>query len=576
MKNLRLYTVLLLFAVSYSLTAQEAKKAIHQAMEQEISRNMQNIHLTGMKDPFYIGLNIVDFNSLAIYSSLGALIKLSESPSRITYNNQVLVGDYNNNNLNYTDAKSATYFLRTSGMLPLDNSISEIQRKLWLSFDRAYKLSAEIYESKQSALKSSALTDDVKGLPDYGKGETVVVEKPEISLKFNNENLIKYANEISLALKSYKFLTTSWVRIVGYKANIYYSNSEGTKATYPSSVIRMVVHTETQAANGELLELYRVYHALSENDLPAKDQVIKDAQTNAETLIELKNAPVFDDVYNGPVLFEDQAASEAVRKTMFFARNENLFSARKPFFGTAAGNQPAQTNISADDRIGKRVSSEGLNVKDNPAMTEFNGIKLVGSYPIDMDGIIPSQETVLIDSGVLKNLLCGRIPTAKMKVSNGHQRVPLNYPNPLIVPGVIVVSFNNGLSKEDLKKKLIEMAKNDGLNYALIVREMTSNLSELKKVYKVDVNTGAEQLIRSAGFKGLTLNDLRKIVGASNQSRVLNTTAGEDLQHKFDYLSGCPATFITPDAFLFRDIEITKSTRPVMNKLPVVKNPLEL
>ena len=222
-----------------------------------------------------------------------------------------------------------TYFLRTLGTLPLDNSLSEIQRRLWLSFDRAYKLSAEIYESKQSALKTSTQTDDVAGLPDYGKGEKVLIEKPEISLKFNNETLIKYANEISLSLKSYKFISNSWVRIVGCKANVYYSNSEGTKATYPSSVLRLVVNIETQTSNGELLELYQMYHALNETDFPAKDQVIKDVQSMAETLAELKTAPVFDDVYIGPVLFEDQAAGEVVRKTMFFARNENLFSVRK-------------------------------------------------------------------------------------------------------------------------------------------------------------------------------------------------------------------------------------------------------
>jgi hypothetical protein len=576
MKNLKLYIVLVPFAVSFSLIAQETKKVLHQAMEQEISRNMQNLHLAGMKDPFYIGLDIIDFNMLAVHSSLGALIKLTESPTRVAFNNQVLVGDYNNNNLNYLDAKATTYFLRTLGTLPLDNSLSEVQRRLWLLFDRAYKLSAEIYESKQSALKTSTLTDDIAGLPDYGKGDKVLIEKPEISLKFNNETLMKYANEISLSLKSYKFISNSWVRIVGCKANIYYSNSEGSKATYPSSVLRLVVNIETQTANGELLELYQMYHALNEADMPAKEKVIKDVQTMAETLAELKIAPVFDDVYNGPVLFEDQAAGEVVRKTMFYARNENLFSVRKPIMGGPAGNQPPQNKISTDDRIDKKVSNEGLNVKAKSTMTEYNGISLIGSYPIDMDGIIPPKETTLIENGVLKNLLCGRIPTAKMKASNGHLRVPLNYPNPMIVPGVIEVDFNNGISKADLKKKLIETAQSEGLAYALIVREMTPNQSELRKVYKVDLKTGNEQLIRSASFSGLVFNDLRKIIGAGNQKRVLNTTAGEDLQHKFDFLSGCPATFITPDAFLLKDIQVNKSNRPVMNKLPVVKNPIEL
>ncbi|MCX6328131.1 MAG: metallopeptidase TldD-related protein [Bacteroidia bacterium] len=576
MKNLKIYLVPVLFAAGYSLSAQDTGKAIHQAMEQEISRNMQNLHLAGMKDPFYIGLNVVDVNMLAINSSMGALVKITESPNRYTFNNAVLVGDYNSNNLNYTDPRAATYYLRTAGSLPLDNSVSEIQRKLWLSFDRAYKLSAENYESKQSALKSGTQTDDVAGLPDFEPGEKILIEKPEISLRFNNEALIKYANEISLALKSYRFLSNSWVKITGYKANIYYSNSEGSKATYPAFILRLVVNIETYAPNGELLESYKAWHFLNEADLPAKELVIMDAQSMAEALNELKSAPVFDDVYIGPVLFEDQAASEAVRKTMFYAKNENLLAFRKPVMGGPAGAQSTQNRTPLDDRIDKKVSHEDLNVKARPALTEYNGIHLIGSYPVDMDGSIPPQEVVLIENGILKNLLCGRTPTARMKISNGHLRVPFDMPNPLIVPGVIEVGFNNGLSKEDLKKKLLEMAQSEGLDYAMIIREMTPNQSEPRRVYKVDVKTGKEELVRSVGFKGLIFNDLRKIIGAGNQKIVMNTTAGEDLQHKFDYVTGCPATFITPDAFLFKDIEISKSTKSILTKSPIVKNPLEL
>ncbi len=576
MEKLKIYIVLFVMLVGTSLTAQEAKKVIHQAMEQEIARNLKNLHLEGMKDPFYIGLNTVDINIFSLQSSLGALIRMNESPNRIVCNNQILVGDYTSNNLNYSDPKASTYFMRTFGMLPTDNSVQEIQRRLWTYFDRAYKLSAEIYESKQSALQSKTQEEDIVGLPDFIASEKVLVEKPEIDLNFDSPKLTQYSNDISRAFKSYKSLSGSWVRISGYKANIYYSNSEGSKASYPASILRMVIQAETQAPNGEIFELYKLYHALTEADLPSKEQVIQDVKTLAETLSQLKDAPVFDDVYNGPVLFEDQAASEVVRKTMFYAKNENLSASRKPVTGNSGMNPAMQNKVSADDRIDKKVSPEGLFVWAKPLMKSYNGMPLVGTYPIDMDGTVPPEETTLIENGILKNLLNGRTPTSKMKQSNGHVRLPFTSLNPLIVPGVIEVDFKNAVSKEELKKKMLEMAKEEGLDYALIVREMTPNMSELKKVYKVDVKTGEEKLIRSAAFKGLTLNDLRKIAGAGNQKIVLNTTAGEDIQHKFDFVNGCPATFITPDAFLFKDIEINKVSKPNMAKLPIVKNPLEI
>jgi hypothetical protein len=576
MKNLKIYFVLFIMIIGTGLAAQEARKVIHEAMEQEISRDLKDLHLEGMRDPFYISSNTADINLFSIQSSLGALIRLTESPNRIAFNNQVLVGDYKINNLNFSNPKASSYFYQTMSLLPQDNSVQELRRRFWTSFDRGYKLSAELFESKQSTLKSKTQEDDVVGLPDYTSAEKVLVEKPEISVKFDNQKLIAYSNAVSAAFVPYKSLTGSWVRIVGYKANVYYSNSEGSKASYPSSVIRMVVQAETQAANGEVFELYQIYHALSEADLPLKEEVIKDARMLAETLAKLKDAPIFNDVYIGPVLFEGQAASEAVRKTMFYARNDNLCAVRKQVTGNTGTNTSIQQKVSADDRIDKKISAEGLNVIAKPQMYSYNGIQLVGAYPIDMEGIVPSQETILIENGILKNLLCGRTPTVKMKQSNGHLRVPFLTLNPMIVPSVIDVDFKASYPKDELKKKLIEMAKAEGLSYALVVRMMTPNLSDLKLVYSVDVNTGEEKLIRSAGFKGLTMNDLRKIVGAGNQKIVLNTTAGEDLAHKFDYPNGCPATFITPDAFLFKEIEITKVIKPNMAKLPVVKNPLEM
>lgn len=533
---------------------------------------MKDLHLKGMKDPFYIGLNILDAKYFFVHSSLGALIKSAENSNRYSLNSRILVGDFNSNNLNYRNSFGLLSGITT---FPLDNSIQAVQRNLWLLFDRGYKSATESFEAKQSAIKSTTQNEDISGLPDFTSSEKVTVEKPETELKFNNEKLVQYSNEISAVFKSYKWLSSSWVRIAGIKGNIYYSNSEGSKATYPSSLIRLIVSAETQMANGEILELYRIYHALNEAGLPTKEQVILDAKAIAETLSELKNAPVFDDVYNGPVLFEDQAAGEVVRKTMFYGYTDNLYSVRVPVSGNSGSNQEAQKTVATDDRIGKKISADGLSVMAKPLLTEFNGIQLIGTIPIDMDGTVPPAETSLIENGILKNLLCGRIPTAKLKSSNGHMRTSYSL-NTTVAPGVIEVDFAGGISKTELKKKLMETAISEGLDYALIVREMTPNFSEFRKIYKVDAKTGTEQLVRSAGFKGLKMSDLRKIIGAGNGKMVFNTTTGEDLWLKGESLNGCPTTFISPDAFLFREIEVTKQSKSNMTKLPIVKNPMEL
>jgi|GEM_PF-282811 len=572
MTNFKNHIFFLLLLISSVAVAQNQNTGsmFHKVMEEQMNKSMGALRLPGMPNPFYIGVNIVDQNLLIVHSSLGSLIKASESRMRMPQNLQVLVGDYKNSNLN--GAAFNPMSVRTN--FPVSDCIDESRRRLWLSFDRTYKNAVNLYSAKQSANKN-ATPDEWTNVPDFLPGKVIQLSLPAIDLNYNKEKLVQYANAISAELKNYPQFTTSWVRITGIKANIYYSNTEGSKASYPNSIVRLVVNAETLSDEGEKLELYKTYHVKTDADLPPLDQVLKETKELAATLLEMKKAPVFNDVYNGPVLFEGPAAAEVVRKTMFYAQQENLFAKRERRTNPQMPDR-STNKISTELRIDTRISPENITVKAVSKKTEFNGIQLLGAYPVDMEGTIPPDELVIIENGMLKNLLCGRMPTLKMKESNGHLRVPSVSGFSVIAPGVIEVDYKNGVPKEELKKQLMERAKADGLNYAIIVREMTSNLSELRQIFKVDVNTGEETRIRSVSFNSLVLTDLRKIVGASSQMQVLNTTGGEDTNHRIDYLSGCPATFITPDAFLFKDLEISKSTKPTQNKLPIVKNPLEI
>jgi hypothetical protein len=401
-------------------------------------------------------------------------------------------------------------------------------------------------------------------------GEKILIEKPEILLTFDSEKLKGYANEISLALKSYKYLTNSGLRLVGFRSNVYYSNSEGSKATYPASVFRMVVYLESRAVNQEPIELIKTYYSPDEKGIPSVEQVIADSKIMAENLAELKNAPVFDEVYTGPVLFEDQAAAETMRKALFSSRGENLLSTRPPVTGTPSG------STTSDDRIGQKISAPELTVKAKSTMSAYNGIPLTGSYPVDMEGVVPPDEVILIENGILKDLLSGRIPTAKVRVSNGHTRTPVIVSFPKVVPGVIQIDYNKSTTRKELKKKLIKQARSEGLKYALIVREINTELPELNMVYKVDVKTGEEQLYRSAGFKGVSFDGLKKVIGAGSNKFVYNVLSGDNQYPKMDLPTGCPVSFITPDAFLYDNLEITKVNKTGTSKPPIVKNPLEL
>jgi hypothetical protein len=163
----------------------------HKVMDEQMTKSMQSLRLPGMPNPFYIGMNIVDQNRIVVHSSLGSLIKASETRNRGTQNLQVLVGDYKNNNLN------GNTMLMSAGRtnFPTGDCFDETRRRLWLLFDRSYKLSVNLYSAKQSANKN-VMADEWTAVPDYLPGTAILVNDPVLDLNYDNEKLIKYTNAI--------------------------------------------------------------------------------------------------------------------------------------------------------------------------------------------------------------------------------------------------------------------------------------------------------------------------------------------------------------------------------------------
>jgi predicted Zn-dependent protease len=76
---------------------------------------------------------------------------------------------------------------------------------------------------------------------------------------------------------------------------------------------------------------------------------------------------------------------------------------------------------SFQDKIGARVLPSFMSVRNNPSQTFFNGVALLGTSSVDDDGV-KTRETVLIDHGILKNLLASRVPVSGILQSTGSRR----------------------------------------------------------------------------------------------------------------------------------------------------------
>ncbi|MEI3421495.1 MAG: metallopeptidase TldD-related protein [Butyricimonas faecihominis] len=71
------------------------------------------------------------------------------------------------------------------------------------------------------------------------------------------------------------------------------------------------------------------------------------------------------------------------------------------------------------DQFGQKIMDERLTVKNYTNKKEYNGTPLYGYYEMDGDGVTPEAEMVLVEKGVFKKMLNGRIPALKAPETTG-------------------------------------------------------------------------------------------------------------------------------------------------------------
>lgn len=172
---------------------------------------------------------------------------------------------------------------------------------------------------------------------------------------------------------------------------------------------------------------------------------------------------------------------------------------------------------------------------------------------IDDEGV-PAQRVSVIENGTLVNYTIGREPIRDFPVSNGHGRARIpNYP-PSPHTGNLIVSSSQAVSREDLKKKFLDLCKQRDLQYGYRVEGLGNKLTP-QLVYKVSVKDGSEQLVRGAILGDLDTRSLRSDLVA----------AGTDFYVR-NHLLNIPHSVVAPSV-LFDELEV-KRTNTNKDKLP--------
>ncbi|HYL86508.1 MAG TPA: metallopeptidase TldD-related protein [Candidatus Angelobacter sp.] len=498
----------------------------------ELERSKAQLKMDQVQPPYFIEYRVNDVEDYGAEATFGALRDNQRTHFRVL-RVVVRIGDY----------KQDSYYGRGQGettILPLDNDLIALRRQIWLATDEAYKAAGEALAEKQAALKQ--FTADANPVEDFAKAPQVIAVDPVAKLAVDDAAWKKTLQEVSNLYRQYPDVQTLSASLRFTTVNEYLVNSEGTVTRSGKATYMVQVSSTAQAADGMRLGRSPAYMVARMEELPTRDALLTDARKMLDTIAALRQAPIVEEEYRGPVLFAADAANDIVATLI----GQNVLG-HKPQLG-----RPNRTTGSFATSYKARVLPNFLSLVDDPTMKEFQGKSVVGNYTLDSEGV-KAQPVNVIQNGILSNYLVGRQPIRDFSASNGHGRAaPGSFPGPSL--GVLLVKSSEAQSPDDLKKKVMDMVNDQGKPYGYRVETLGPGNSP-RLLYRVYAKDGHEELVRGAVFNELDTRALRMDVIAAGNDSLVNNRPG-----------GVPTTVISP-SLLFDELEVKRADTS-KDKLP--------
>ena len=574
--------LVLLFGTLFGTFAQAQGDVVMRAMKDELARSIAQLQLQKMDKPYFLAYRMDEINQSSISAMLGSLTQ--EQPLRMRMIGvEVRVGDYALDNSNYFSSR--TFGGGRAGMFsgvsqaPLDDDYQQIRRNFWLATDSQYKKALEDFSGKRAALDMRKHTDDV---PDFSRETPATKMEPPEKSRAGDE-LKTLARDISAVFRNTPEIYGSSVDLEYRNYYTRYINSEGSTFTRAQPFFKLQINAQTQAPDGlpisESIEIYGRTMA----DLPAKDAILSRTRAMADRVLKLRAAASLER-YNGPVLFEGDAAGEIFAQQ--FATG--LMAVRTPlsdnpqfemFFNQMMSQLGGGSLV---DKIGGRVLPEFLSVSDNPLRADYQGTRLMGASKID-DDAVETRETRLVDHGVLKTLLATRTPVRAVLHSTGSRRGWGPSPSNLFV------TSEKSVTNDELHKELLRRAKDRGLDYGIVVRrvgggaaasfmKMASRMAQqegqgtgsLAEVYKLYPD-GHEELIRGVEIAEMLPSTFKDIVAVGDTPVVFTDEfiprVGAFFSLGISGSSDVPIVSCVVPSLLFEEVSLVKSQGPFPNPM---------
>jgi TldD protein len=526
--------------------ADAEKDPLLKAMLEELDRSKSQLQLKDFEKPFFIQYRIEDVDNYETKAEFGASEGSEHGHDRVA-RVTVRVGGYK------TDSSGG----RGDGALQLaalDDDPIAVRSALWAATDQAYKAALAAYAVKQAALKQVQTPPQAD---DFSQEKPVIVLEDPLTLKVDEAAWVERVAKDSGLYRTNASVNTSQ-HDVEYSTAEFHARvtttwlvtSEGTIVRKSAADYQEAFGVGTQAADGMRLDRSYASVGVSLKDLDGPEVFEKHAAELIASLTDLRKAPVVEEEYHGPVLLSSDAGADTLRALV-----ASGVTATRPKLGTEA-----RTNGPFASSYHARVLPEFLDVVDDPGLKSYNGKGLVGAYDVDDEGV-PAQAVKLVTAGRLEGYLIGREPVKDFPESNGHGRAAVaGGPRPAI--GVLQVTAKDGLTDDELNRKLVDFGHDRGLKSVYFVQTLGGELTP-RLLYRVGTDgsqAGKRELVRGAALNDLDQRALRSSVEA----------AGKQL-FVANYFGDVPQTVLAP-ALLLDDVTIRRANEK-NEKLPFYPPP---
>ncbi len=530
----------------------QTQPAVLTAMQDELDRSLPTLSKADPSD-YFISYTVTDRQYADVSGSNGALLSSTEDRGR-WLEVQTRVGSYQLDNTHkLADRPPSWTSPGTSAVL--DDDIPVLRREIWRETDRQYRAASQALIKVQTSQEVQVQTAE-GAAPDFSREEPHTYIGPRVEIHVDRKPWEERVRRYTAAFSKSPAVLNSIATFTALATNQYQVNTEGTKLAFGQMHYRLELFVQSKAPDGMDIQRYANFDWLDPKDTPNDKTVFDRIQILIHETEALDKAPLVDP-YAGPALLTGRAAA------VFF---HEVFGHRAEGFRQKDINE-GQTFTS---KIGEQIFPDFISIKDDPTEASFGGQMLLGYYPYDDEGV-PAQNVPLVDRGVLKTFLMSRSPLINIPHSNGHGRRQLGFV-PVARQGNLIVSSTNTMTDAQLRQKLIELIKQQGKPFGLLIDDIAGGFTFTGRgnpqafqvqplvVYKVFADGRPDELVRGVDIVGTPLVSLTKIVATGDTPDIFNGYCGAES-------GSVPVSAVAP-AMLISEMEVqkkeTSTDRPPM------------